>query len=90
MATAQAIAQAIHNRVNQAPSPSYTAWRIGLTHDPEERRKSWHEPKYFTHWKADSLEEAQKVETYFINEKKMKGGTGGNLSPYKTTYVYIF
>jgi len=47
-------------------------------------------------WEADSLDIAREVENYFLNEypeqksNRMKGGTGGDMSPYKTAYVYIF
>jgi len=44
---------------------------------------SWH------NWTADSLADAQEIENYFINEKGMKGGVGGDLSARKTVYVYI-
>ena len=74
----------------------YSAWRIGLTHDPEERKKYWSETEkenvaLWSQWQTDSLSEAQAIESYFVNDKKMKGGTGGaDLSSYKTVYVYVF
>ena len=40
-------------------------------------------------WTADSLSDAQDIESYFI-DKGMKGGTGGDLSSYRAVYVYIF
>ena len=40
-------------------------------------------------WTADSLSDAQDIERHFIS-KGMKGGTGGDLSAYKTVYVYVF
>ena len=75
-------------------SSNYSSWRIGLTHDLAERKRIWGEVEKqditrWTDWEADSLSYAQDIETSFIN-KGMKGGTGGDLSPYKTTYVYIF
>ena len=72
----------------------YSAWRIGLTHDPEERKKYWSETEkqnvaLWSQWQADSLSDAQDIEAQFIN-KGMKGGTGGDLSSYKTVHVYMF
>ena len=72
----------------------YSAWRIGLTHDPGERKQYWKETEnqsvtLWSQWQTDSLSDAHDIESHFIN-KGMKGGTGGDLSPYKTTYVYVF
>lgn len=71
-------------------TPSY--YRIGLTHDLLERKAYWaaqETVKYWADWTADSLADAQDIESHFIN-KGMKGGTGGNLSSNKTVYVYVF
>ncbi len=73
----------------------FSSWRIGLTQDLAERKTHWKETEkediqYWTNWTADSLTEAQDIESFFINVKGMKGGTGGDMSPWKTTYVYIF
>ena len=72
----------------------YGFWRIGLTHDLAERKKYWSKTEYqsttsWKDWQADSLSDAQDIESYFIN-KGMKGGTGGDLSPNKAIYVYVF
>jgi len=90
----QSITQAIINRVESAKTVDYSMWTIGLTHDPAERKQQ-HEndgesTKYWEQWVADSLSEAQEIESFFINKKGMKGGTGGDLSPRRTVYVYIF
>ena len=90
MATAEEIAQAITKRVNQSKDPNFKAWRIGLTHDIQNRYEEWGKPKYFLYWQADSLADAEAVESHFINKMGMKGGTGGDLDARKTTYVYIF
>lgn len=73
----------------------YSAWRIGLTHNWIERKQFWaalgqNVRTTWSVWEADSLADAQAIETYFINDKGMQGGTGGDLSPQKTVYVYIF
>ncbi len=85
------IISAIESKVK---SIGYSPWRIGLTHDPEERKKYWSETEklsvtLWSQWQADSLSDAQDVEAQFI-DKGMKGGTGGDLSPYKTVYIYVF
>ncbi len=90
----KSITQAIINRVESSKTVDYSAWTIGLTHDPV-NRKQQHESegkstKYWEQWVADSLSDAQDIESYFINTKGMKGGTGGDLSARKTVYVYIF
>jgi len=89
-----AIAQEIVNRVEGSKTANYSAWTIGLTHDPKERR-SQHEAdgkdtQYWLQRVAESLGDAQEIETYFIKTKGMKGGTGGGLSAHRTVYVYIF
>ena len=90
MSTAQQIANAINERVKNSQSPNYKAWRIGLTHDIDERYNYWKRPEHFLYWEANSLEDAQAVETHFINKMGMQGGTGGDLDDNKTVFVYIF
>jgi hypothetical protein len=90
MAIKATIMSEIASKVGTSPS----AWRIGLTHDLAERKKYWRETSnldvsHWTTWRAASLSDAQHIENHFIN-KGMKGGTGGDLSPMSTTYVYIF
>ena len=90
----KSIKQAIIDRVESSKTVNYSAWRIGLTHEPKERKEE-HEAdgksvEYWRQWVADSLSEAQDIESCFINEKGMKGGTGGDLSSRKAVYVFIF
>jgi hypothetical protein len=76
----------------EAKVVTYGYYRIGLTHDLTERKTYWagqESVQYWVDWKADSLSDAQDIEKFFIN-KGMKGGTGGNLSALKTTFVYVF
>jgi hypothetical protein len=92
MTSKATITSEIRAKVGQG---GYASWRIGLTHDLAERKKYWGEAQgknvsSWKNWTADSLSDAQDVETYFINEKMMKGGTGGDLSSNKTVYVYVF
>lgn len=91
MATMQAIIGGIDQRVKSSKEPNYyKAWQIGITQDVQQRYKDWGTPQYFQYWEADSLQDAQAIEAHFINQKGMKGGTGGDLSPKAKTYVYIF
>lgn len=89
MATKASIISAIEGK-----GLTYKYWRVGLTHDPAERKKYWTETEKqsttaWSHWATDSLSDAQAIEAHFI-DKGMKGGTGGDLSAQKTVYVYIF
>lgn len=88
------IIKAIITRIESSEIVNYSLWTIGITHNPAER-KLQHEAdgkstEYWKQWAADSLSDAQDIESYFINTKGMNGGTGGNLSEHKTVYVYIF
>ena len=91
MATKASIVSAINSKVGNT---KYSIWRIGLTHDLNERKKYWKETEeqnidHWADWQADSLTDAQDIESYFINQG-MKGGTGGDMSARKTTYIYVF
>lgn len=91
MATKASIIAGIEFKVGG--SSIYSAWKIGVTHDPEERQRYW---KYkeitnidrWGYWQANSLGEAQEIESRFI-EKGMTGCTGGNLSRFKPVFVYV-
>lgn len=70
-------------------STSYSIWTIGITDDPERRRKE-HEGerrdvRFWKHRKADGEAIARAVEKHFL-EKGMKGDTGGGKVP---TFVYV-
>jgi len=91
MATKDGIVSAINSKVGDT---KLSAWRIGLTHDLAERKKYWKDTEdqnvsSWVAWEADSLSDAQTIESDFI-DKGMKGGVGGDLSAQKTVYVYIF
>lgn len=78
--------------IDAKTSHNYSVYRIGITDNPKEREQYWstqESTKYWRQWQADSLADAQAIENYFINEKRMKGGTGGNVSP-QTKWVYVF
>jgi hypothetical protein len=83
----------IISEINSKVGNIASSYRIGITHDPVERKTYWSAKSSTTHWKqwqADSLSDPQAIETYFIQEKKMKGGEGGDMSASKTTHVYVF
>jgi len=88
------IISAIVNRVESSRTVEYSTWRIGLTHDPDERKQEQQNKgrniDFWQQWRADSLSDAEQVESYFISEKGMEGGTGGELDARKAVYVYIF
>ena len=91
MSTKSGIVTGINSRVG---TTALSAWRIGLTHDLAERKKYWRDTENqdvsdWSTWEADSLSDAQAIESHFI-DKGMKGGVGGDLSAIYTVYVYIF
>ena len=83
----------IKSAIESAVGTNYSSWRIGITDDGDTRKKQWKDAgenvDYWRCWQADSSQDARDLESYFINEKRMKGGTGGNLSS-QTKYVNIF
>jgi hypothetical protein len=90
MATKATIKAEIQSKIGA----NYAAWRIGLTHDLAGRKTYWKDTmgkdvSHWANWTADSLSDAQDIESHFIN-KGTVGGTGGDLSANKTVYVYIF
>ncbi len=91
MSTKASIVAAINAKIG---GTSYNIWRIGLTHDAVERKQYWRDTEkqpttHWSQWTADSLSDAQDIESHFIN-KGMKGGTGGDLSARRTVQVYVF
>jgi hypothetical protein len=68
-------------------------FRIGITHRPDERKQYWSTKeniRYWSQWRADSLSDAREIESYFINERQMKGCTGGDMSSRYFTYIFVF
>ena len=64
----------------------YSVWTIGVTDDPDRRKKEHGNPARWYQWNANSEQAARNVEAYFIDEG-MKGATGGGGG---ADYVYIF
>ena len=79
----QSITQAITERVESVKPADYSLWTIGLTQFPEERKKQ-------RQWIADSLSDAQSIESFFVNQKGMRGGANMDFNDHKTVYIYIF
>jgi len=76
------------------PSMSYSLWKIGLTNNPEERKKHLRSTEIqnvdrWSEWQANSLSEAEDIELHFL-EKGMNGTPTRDLSRYKLAYVYIY
>jgi hypothetical protein len=65
---------------------SYSIWTIGVTDDPERRKEEHNNPRFWSHWPADSEAVARRVEKHFL-DKGMKGAPGGGGS---ADYVYVF
>lgn len=64
----------------------YPSWTIGITDDPNRRRREHSNPARWHQWYAVTETSARKVEDYFLG-KGMRGAPGGGISP---NYVYIF
>jgi len=65
---------------------SCSNWTIGITDDPERRKKEHGNPSHWRNWDAVLETSARNIEKYFL-DKGMKGDTGGGTYPH---YVYIF
>ncbi|MGH7227357.1 MAG: hypothetical protein ACRELF_29440, partial [Gemmataceae bacterium] len=82
MASKQSIIDEIVRRVGTS---SFIHWQIGITDDEAKRKGEWKDNgenvDHWASWQADSLTDAKDIETYFINEKKMRAGTDGDPSP---------
>lgn len=78
--------QQIKSEIQRIIGINYSAWTIGVTDRPEQRRTEHNNPSFWHQWDADSEQIARNVEAYFIN-KGCKGDTGG---PGTADYVYIF
>lgn len=85
------IMEKIEARVMSETHKDYKIWTIGVTDDPD-TRKSKHKSDgknvdFWNQWKADSEDDARNIESYYLEKKGMKGGSGG---PGSADYVYIF
>ena len=74
------------NYVVKNSGTSYSAWTIGVTDRPEERRSEQGNPSTWENWRTDSEQTGRNVERYFKSQG-MNGDLGG---PGDAKYVYIF
>ncbi|MDD5170729.1 MAG: hypothetical protein PHN75_18075 [Syntrophales bacterium] len=88
------IKQSIIDRVESCKTVKFPVWTIGLTHDPKETKRQYDAAGKFTtywiQWDADSVADAQEIESFFINTKRMREGAPDDINEGKTVYVYIF
>lgn len=56
------------------------SWTIGMTDDPDRRRRGHGNPVRWQQWYAVTETSARKVEDYFLG-KGMRGAPGGGISP---------
>ena len=69
--------------------------RVGITHDPEERKKYW-KREYPSLWNWEivssglTYEEAQRIEKDYIDNKGYEGGLGGERKSGRIYSVYTF
>jgi len=65
---------------------NYSAWTIGVTDRPEERRQEHGNPSTWHHWDASTEQVARRIEAYFT-DLGCQGDVGGGGN---ANYVYIF
>ena len=61
-------------------------WRVGITKDPERRRKERGEPPTWHAWDAGTEDEARAIEWHFL-DRHMRSDPGGGAG---SRHVYIF
>jgi len=64
----------------------YSKWMIGRTNDSEDSKTKRGDPNTWRNWDADSTDDAEKVESYFIDKgmrQDAEGYTGAD-------FAYIF
>lgn len=64
----------------------YSKWMIGRTNDPEDSKIKRGDPNTWRNWDATSVDDAEKVESYFI-DKGMRQDAEGYAG---ADFVYIF
>ncbi len=65
----------ITNMIESLAHANYSAWTIGITDNPDERREDHGNPLYWCIWNANTSEGARAIKSYFIS-KGMKRGPG--------------
>ena len=73
---------------------NYAAWRIGITHAPEQRKDSWASRGYnVSRWRqypVPSHEEAWQLYRYFTRDRGILRDRPVNLDPEKPVFIYVF
>lgn len=78
--------QEIKAEIERHINGRYSVWTIGITDDPDRRKREHGNPQCWHHWDASTEEVARRIESYFLEKGcKGAGGGGGNAN-----YVYIF
>jgi hypothetical protein len=85
--------QAIIDEIELRTSSKYSSWRIGLTNNPDQRRRECEgegeRAAFWMDFVADSPADAKEIETRYTN-RGMKPATAGELLPRKDVFVFIF
>lgn len=70
-------------------------WRIGTTNDPDRTQRYWSETEkkkifFWTHWQAESRQDAQQIRSHFVLEYGMRNGGESERGEVGGVYVYLF
>lgn len=74
---------------------SYNYWRIGITNDPGAHKKYLSRTlnidiACWSDWEAGTLSDAREIESFFVNDKGMKGEKQRELSTDKKVFVFVY
>ena len=85
--------QRIIDDIEARTSQKYSSWRIGLANKPDDCRKECERDgertDFWLDWETDSPADAREILTRFKN-RGMKEMPGGDLSPGKYVFVFVF
>lgn len=76
----------IPSEITVIASGDYGSWYIGVTTDPEQRRRGCDNPMFWRAWNAGLESEARYIEKFFLFHGMQEDTDGG----YNPTYVYIY
>jgi sugar lactone lactonase YvrE len=70
-------------------------WRIGITNDPDRSQLYWSETEkkkifFWTHWQAESLQDAQTIKSHFMHKYGMKNGSENGPEEVDGEFIYLF
>ena len=66
------------------------SWTIGITYNPEEKRRELEDPPRWRFWRADSLHDATATVEFFAMRDGMRRDPGSDEKMSGTPFVYIF